>query len=341
MKTIVYVAKDFAPTVALRAVSARVCENQDYISEEHLGGGGEMSSKGDILNSLNTGCVLVSGMGHSAEASELELYAINSAWALGLPIALYADTWGCALRKWFEPIREKVSLLFVVNESEREEVKQFFPNAQVIASGNPLWQTAAFPTKTREDVRKKYNIGENVLNVFLICRKEKHINLPHIQAVIDAVKENASKYPIKVLASVHPGSPDKEQYAKIFSQHSFIEEVAEKAQDILPGVDVVINAGSGAGIEAVYQRVPVIEFTVSSVLDEVERLHGKRVWQLVADGVAVVAHDSVEISKLLDTLREGGEILYTLHSHAEKKYPLPKSKDMAVMVMADEIQKMC
>ena len=337
MKNIVYIAKDFAPSVALRAV-ANECAVQGYTHQDYFGGD---FSKANILSSLKSADMLISGMGHSAEAADLELYAITSANALGLPIVLYSDTWDCYAREWFSSIRKLVSLLFVVSESERVDAEPLFPNARIIVSGNPLWESASFPSMTRENVRKKYNLDDETLAIFLTCGKEMHINLPHIHAVIDAITKNTSKtYPLMVFASIHPGASNKEQYTEIFSRYSFIEEITGKIVDILPGMDVVVNAGSGAGIEAVHQRIPVIEFTIPAVLDEVERLHGTRVWQLVADGVALPAHDALEIAKLLDMAREHGNVINAMAIHATEKYPLPKSRDAAVTLMVSEISKM-
>lgn len=335
---IVFVSRDYAPGAALAGV-AEACLKSGHSVFTHFSKGGEFSeTPADIKRSLEGASMLVTGMAHSPEMAEIELCAIKEASQRGIPIALYADTWGCASREWFEEVRKYVSLLFVVNDDEATKARPLFPNAQVVAAGNPLWQAAAFPTMTREKVREQFGLIEEAFTVFLTCRKEAHINVPHIQAVLEAIA-GIGGYPIRVLASVHPNAPEPAQYDALFAGHSFIQKVTGKAMDILPGVDVVVNAGSGAGIEAMYQRTPLIEFTTPKLEDEVERLHGTRVWQLVADRVASPARNASEIATLLDIAHTGagGNVFETARHMAEEKYPLPAHPHVATQIMASEI----
>ena len=87
--------------------------------------------------------VVLCGMSSSPELAQEELAACEAAVKNGVPLCLLADTFGAWGRPWFEPYRAAASALFVINQEEALKAWELFPNAKIVASGNPAEDNTA------------------------------------------------------------------------------------------------------------------------------------------------------------------------------------------------------
>ncbi|MBX4181709.1 hypothetical protein KW807_02490 [Candidatus Parcubacteria bacterium] len=120
--------------------------------------------------------MLVSGMAFTATGATKEITAINQAISQGIPVALYADTFDCAGREWFEGVREKINILFTPTKGESKKAENLFPHSNIIATGNPLWEASVFPNTRRAEIRTQLEIPEGTKLLFSPLRKETELN---------------------------------------------------------------------------------------------------------------------------------------------------------------------
>lgn len=336
-KKIVLYAADTAPSKALGMVAEELTR---------MGWDANLYARdAEIPLSTDTGLV-ITGMAHSAQAAETELAVLTRAIAIDVPVGLYADTFDCAGRPWFEKIHALADFVFVPTDKERTKAEAVFRNAIVTTTGNPIWEASAFPTMTRAAVRANLGLQDDHVVVFCPLRKELDINRLHLSMVDQAVRHITTQKIIPVV-SIHPGDLNFKKDPKIYK--NFLPHAARllpgtPTEAILPGVDVVVNSASGAGIDAIYQRKPIVEFLPPITLDEVERLHGRRVWQPSEDkaALAVTTGDMA----LLDTallmalkLMLNSEDMKKCQLMAqEEHYPLPAHPRQAIQKMAKLVE---
>lgn len=328
--SIVFVANDTAPSNALGMVAEKLRSRDETV---HVFFGG----KDEVVLPDDTSMV-ISGMSHSLTASEQEISALQQAMYRGIRTGLYADTFDCAQRDWFSDFRTSVGLLFVPTESERIKASSFFGNAQIFPVGNPIWQASAFPDLTRTEALTELKILDGQTVIFCPLRKEAGINREHLNLVAEALKSLEKHV---VLVGIHPGDPNFKNNPDFYKNslppnNRLVTGIPTK--NVLPAVDIVVNAASGAGIDAAYQRKPVIDILIESVLVETERLHGRRVWQPVEDGASIGASSSLELRKAVDILLNSMEKRDRLTMAQEKNYPKPTTPRDAVMDMVNYIQ---
>jgi len=331
MREMVLVATDFAPSAALGMVAEELQKRGEVATF--------LSGKGEVVLPEDTS-VVVAGMAHSPEMAQGELNALQQAVRKGIRIGLYADTFDCAGREWFAEVRREIDFLFVPTEKEMAKALEFFPRARILATGNPLWEASAFPESTRAEVREKMGVVGDQTVVFCPLRKESPLNREHLGLVKQAV-EMIDNERMLVVVTGHPGDQafreNPDAYRPLFPPHT-IQLGGTPVKELLPGMDVVVGAGSGAGIDAIYQRVPVIDVMTELVLDEVERLHRRRVWQPVEDGTSIGISNVEELVSALQRVLSGAEKDRLLAAQ-EKAYPRPSHPKQAVHAMATEIQK--
>lgn len=316
---ITLIAKDFGPATALRIVATKLLKSKIDVQTHFQEDLTEHTSLGDTD-------VLLSGMAFRPEEANCELRLIREAHKQGSHVALYADTWGCAERPWFQEVMPYVTTLFVVDETEACHLQSRYPSVHIHAVGNPLWQLAAFPKETRRVVRTRFNIREDAFVVLLICRKEQEINLPFLEICHVGLKGETAT----VLVSIHPSAPNRDEYRAIVETYGF-RWVDGKTLEMLASTDVVVNTASGAGIEAIYMRKLVLEYNCDLVRDEVERLHYTRVWRPISDGAALSFVTGDDLRGYLKELRKDESMIREkLITSMETKYPTPQYPERAI-----------
>lgn len=324
------IANDFGPSAALQML-AKELQEQGLDAQEKLGMGKDLLSPEDLPARTT---LVITGMGHDEKSSAAEINAIKEAGRQNIPIGLYADTFDCVGREWFSEVRENISFVFVPTRSEKEKAKPLFPNAMIVTVGNPLWQRSAFPTATRVEVRTKFNVGEKQKLLFCPLRKEGGLNrelLEMLKAALEGRKE------FLVVVGTHPGDrkykEDSLVYRGVMPSESCLSS-GTPPKEILPGADLVVNAASGASIEGIFQRVPVIDVLTELVLLEVQRLHGRPFWQPVVDGASLGVSTADELWRGIKELTSN---TYARREMAKKQkgcYSSPESPDQAVKEMA-------
>lgn len=361
------VARDVAPSNALIQLRDALIKRErvhtaNYAYFAYLGEGKPIAGSIEgILETFQGGFItcVVTGMSSSPELAAHELAAGKAAKERNIPLFLYADTYNCHERKWFAELIPD-STLFVINENEKEKVKEKFPTARVVAAGNPLWEDFFFPKMTREGVREALNIPEDEIMILCPGTKSLLVCMQSFSAAIEAASTLDKK--VHVVVSLHPGDENNPLlYAELakFSEipvtitkrlsekearHAHCEPPfvvspgAYKSSEMLPGADVVIETASTLGIEAACQRIPVIDYFTYHALNRIESTTGTRKWEVCNLNAAIDVYD---IKKLARTLRmlvtdEDG-YRRRLETWQEIVYPEPQERGAAIKNMLEAI----
>lgn len=329
-------ARDFGPRFAL-----------EKITEELL-----INKSAQFTATPQDVDVVLLGMSSSPELAKEELAACEAAVKNGVPFCLFADTFRAWARPWFEPYREVASVLFVVSPAEAEKARELFPNAKIVASGNPTWEDFFFPKYTREEVRQKLGVTENQIMALVPGGKNLAVNMLLFGGVIEAVNIFLLKRTFKIILSVHPADGNYNGNACIYDDLArfsrmkvvVVPKNVFPGPDMIPGCDVVVQSFSTIGIGAACQRKPVIEFLTYAGLANMELQTKVRVPETAELGIADICYGDdivtlashiVELSRLESPMRDA------LLLQQEKVFPLPAEKGAAVKMIISALQELC
>lgn len=182
-------------------------------------------------------------------------------------------------RSWkkeeFIPFRKYANTLFVMDEVEAKEAKALYPNANIIATGDPLCEELSKQTKTREEVRSALKVTSKECLVLVAGEKEVNINIPLGVAVIEALLRMSLPELYHVVFTIHPGhTPLTKQsdasdlinfYENQLGKYSPRVRVSVSMKDVpfgigtpemVAGADIVIGTNSMVQVQAAYQRIP-------------------------------------------------------------------------------------
>jgi len=299
MKKIVLVASDIMPSQALQELNKELsqlsCEVVSF-----LGFGKGINNAPEIPKIIASANAVVTGMSTKPKFVEPELLAINTAIANGVPFGFYADTYGVYRRPWFENVRGKASFLFVINKEEAVGAKPLFPNAKIVATGNPMWEEFYFPLLSRKESRAELDIADNQTLIFCPGAKVLMMNAALFINTIEAANQLAlmGKNPVVVI-SMHPGDPNPpETYADLIKYSRVPVKIITRdiltTSDIVPGADILVDFCSTTAIEAAHQRIPVINFFTEIQLGRLEEIIGTREWELNRLGVAEAVYGNAK-----------------------------------------------
>ncbi len=334
MKTVFVGATDIGPTNILKllveAMGKKGAEVKTFFSGE---------SKPESI--AGSGLLIV-GMSSSEELASNEIQVSGEACAHGVGAIYVADTFGSWNRPWFENrIATMMSraTIFVLNEEEAGLAQAKFPSATVVVTGNPCWDKFFFPTKTREMVRLTLGIdnGERVM----LCPwgKSKEVNILHGQKAIEVAGQTGVGV---VIISPHPSDiTSLEDYYGPVCRASkvnirFITKDQMSGPDLIPGSDVVFESASTIGIEAVCQRIPVVDWFSDIALARLEKTTGSRLWPLCEQGAALLYQNSNDLGTITSRIR-GEDNDY--RSRLEVLYPKPARMGIALEKMIEAIEK--
>ncbi|MEK9186558.1 MAG: hypothetical protein AAB885_03160, partial [Patescibacteria group bacterium] len=236
------------------------------------------------LMSFNPDAVLVTTS--SMNISD-ELAVIVQARQRGIPYAIFADTYGAHNRSEMpEEMKRDCSVVFVPDETEKEFSREIgYPRAEV--SGVPIWEDYAdlsnYPS--RGDIRGKLGISDEEIAVVSAFGKDGNLNRRLLQDTVKALRMaiEATKRHFIFIPRFHPGDQslktDPNFYKEVLdgSLVRIIDSSAYKsADDIMPAMDLIVSQFSTIGINAIYQRKPVIEYMIDPVLERLEKQTGRR-----------------------------------------------------------------
>ena len=290
--------------------------------------------------------VVLIGMTSEERLSGGELAAAGIAYKMKIPFGFYSDTFGTFRRPWFKNCRDKASFLFVINEEEAKLAREFFLNARIVVSGNPLWEAFFFPKYTREEVRSRLGVTEDDWMILCPAGKNLTVNLLHLGGVIEALSrlhKDPSHH--KVFFSKHPGDPNSaDTYIDLvkYSRSPFRVVTKEEfsGSDMIAGADIVIESASTMGIEAACQRVPVIEYFTEIALNRLEEANGVREWELVRLGAAREVRGNVThlFNAILVLLfYDGGD--KKLREVQERVFPKPAELGTSLKIMTEVLKE--
>lgn len=258
---ILLVGHDVAPTRAFGLLANHLHHSGVSVETIVCGGGKILPPSTEELEQIVTRAdIVLIGISFPAENADIEIATGRLAMELGKPFGFYADTFGAWNREWFREFRLYASFLFVINKDEAERARNVFPNASITATGNVLWSDYFNPAD-RAAVRAEIGANDGEFVILAPGCKEAVINIGLWTSVIEAARGTSWK----VLLTKHPGdkTPD-DIYAPLLHYAKGMEVSAQwaekKADDIVPGVDAVVDLCGSVGIHAIARRIPVIDF---------------------------------------------------------------------------------
>ncbi len=194
----------------------------------------------------------------------------------GKKYALFADTFGAENRAWFAPVRENAAGIIVVAENEVMPAQKLFPNAKIIAAGNPLWYSYLHSGSREEALDLLNNTGEDTI-ILVAGTKPASINFGMLAATLEAAQRLGERgIHIFVVYGPHPkdeGAADMyESMRSLAPNVSFrILEPTISTGSVLAGVDAVVHPGnSSIGLQTLLsfgRSIPVIDPTFVPLMD--------------------------------------------------------------------------
>lgn len=298
-------AHDKGPSRALRPVELLL--GPGTISWLHDGNavGLDADSASSYLSSEAD--AILTGMSSPAHNAAFELSLARIAKDAGLPLALFADTFGAWQRSWFAPVRDYAKLLFVAHEREIEEARKLFPNARVLACGNPSWD-AYFAPASRDEARAKLGLPSERV-VLSPGMKDPALNFALWTTLAEATRRDL---PVRlhVLLAPHPGDrTNAGVYASLFpyaGENATIGflPAGVTADQAVPAADAVVHSGnSSVGLHALCRGIPVIDCPAPLMGAYVERETGGWHNTLSAHGATLRPRHVTELSVMLTDAR--------------------------------------
>jgi hypothetical protein len=250
---VLFAAYDAGPTVAL----ARVWMEGGRIDWKPFllnAGKQESPSADELVRAVLAADVVVVGMS-SKKTAAFEIEVCQKAMAVRRPLVFFSDSFGTWAREWFAPFRDYVSLVTVVVPSEIAAAQALYPNAKVVATGNPAWEQFHEPYQMR-DQKQLWRLLDARRTDFLIlisgC-KDTAVNKEMIETVLEAAEKLAYlRGPdYKLILSLHPGDTTPvEHYSDWAAYHSEIH-IGSSGQFIVLPPDVIRGDVAVAGVDVV------------------------------------------------------------------------------------------
>ncbi len=188
-------------------------------------------------------------------------------------VALGYQSWA---NEEFAAVRPFVRLLFVVDEEERQRAALLYPDATILVVGHPEWESFAFPTRTRDEVREILGIGPEQKFVLVSGEKEMGVNFALGACVIEALASLPRPEAFRLVFTIHPGHgeyPGRTANVGLIELYKELEAYDPKVHtsislktgpfglgtnDMVPGADIVIGTASTIQIQAAFMRIPAI-----------------------------------------------------------------------------------
>ncbi len=339
---ITMVARDLAPSRAFEMMKAKL-EDRGVRVAPYLGGGKPLpGSMSQIVSDIANSKLLLLGMSSSAELAKEEVEAAGIAMENGVPFGFYADIFGTSSRAWFAPFREKANFVFVLSEVEAEMTRKLFPNAEVIATGNPVIESSFWPAKSALVTRRTLGVvDDSDLLLYCTAGKDLEVNRLHFKAVVDAVSSLWDRKIFKIFFMLHPGDQNipsayedairAEGVQARLMQGKDIKAIGFSSLDVIGACDLMVAAASTSGIEAACLRKPVIDFFSPPGLKRMKEQTGSDTWPPCEFGISRPAFCASHIANAIPDLLGGG--FSEMRAKQEAYFPTPAEPGQAVRKM--------
>lgn len=258
MTKVLMVAHDAGPCAAFREMKAGWPNWHGFLLQA---GKAERPTDAELRLQIKQNDVVLVGLS-SQKTAAFEIEACRQAKAEGRKLVFFSDTFGAWARPWFAEFRDDVSLVTVVVQREVSAAQALYPNAQVVATGNPAWEQFHEPG---DPVAARIAMGaakKESVHLISGC-KDYSVNAEMLLATFEATQDQLFA---RVVFSQHPGdTTPPEQYVMLMDaaarkvHFTFLPQQVMTGEAAMCGADVVIvyNAASLA-LRAVALRIPLV-----------------------------------------------------------------------------------
>lgn len=362
---VMLVARDVSPSQILDRVQVEL-QSRGHEVRAVLGHGRPLDDfPGDSIRALvlTSDFVLV-GMSSTEKLSKEEIVALKAAMDKGIPYGFVCDIFDCYKRPWFADFRERASKLFVPVANEVAETKALFPNAEVVASGNPCWEDY-FDKPSPEEVkalREKYGLSPDRKTILASGGKQLMFNMTFFGGVVGVANANErlaefneiahrEKLPrFQVILSVHPGDPnDISVYNPLthnkedgLSRIPVVIDKGTKSEKLLSVADVAVAMWSNVGIAAACQRKPAINYFTKLYRNFIEA-GGGWPWKPCSElGISELVSDfdgGPRLDEMITWLTNPDSCWSrSMLKKQEEVFPIPPEKGVAVRKICDALE---
>ena len=358
-RNVVFVARDSAPSRAFIKLEP-VLRQSGFNVNLFVGDGKPLTETDEeIVSAVSGANVVVLGMSSSQELAKPEILAGKKAKDSDIPYGFYGDIRGCWARArvgaWFEQLAPNVAFYFGVTQADADAAQEVFPNAQCFGTGNPLREEMAFPRFTRDEVRDRLGVAEDEKLILVPGAQYTWITLSQWVVVMDALWrlcEHGQRF--QLIFTLHPGdrtpyAKDKEtgEHLEIYEHLLAYSPVSARIVDtgemttseIVPGADVIVEFGSSIGIEAAYQRIPVVTLGFEPLFRIFEEVGGTRVPEAAGNGISELV--MADASRLAETIQRllTADGFVKMRTRQKELCPKPTECGAVLRQMADAIEQ--
>ncbi len=311
MLKVLAVAHDLAPSRALRKLIDHIAQAPGHAQTDFvLLNGGTIPPPSDetLKAKVRNADIVVIGM--STPNATVEVRASQLCTIHKKVFGYFADTHGAENRVAFAWFREQANFVFVVGESEIGPVREIFPKAMVLATGNPLWAEFFVP-RDRLTIRRAFRLRSATFAVLAPGTK----NMSHTMGVWIPLVHAAHRMrvdirfePVKLFLSPHPrDSTPRDAYATLCDLAAGLHvdvSLVDDADAFLPAADVVIN-GTTLRSHAVARRIPVIDYyePLSQVWLKRDTGSSETYYSKIGASIGIFGKDSCELADALRHIR--------------------------------------
>lgn len=353
---VLLVAQDKAPSDAFGLLGTELYARGHKVVL--LAGGGKVfpASTDEIHEAVREANIVVVGMSSSAKLAAPEIAACEAAVRQTKLFGFYGDTYHAYQRaaqgSWFGPYSQLADFFFAINKEEADKARKVFtdltPETSVV-TGNPSWESYAFPKFTRAEVRANYGIADDEIMVLSTVSKTTVVNILIYGLLVEALSGPELKS--RIFISHHPGdrtpyAVDQDEVQKTIGvalDNLAINKVGGQANVSLTGVqNIIANVFSDPKMNLniyndlkTFSSVPVE--LIPSDVKTLDVLPGADVvveWQ---SSIAIAAaHQRIPVISVSTEL--GRKRLYST-SKTEKWEPVELGISEGVGVNVDEIRE--
>jgi len=245
-------------------------------------------------------------------------------------------------------------MLFLLQETLRHHASSS-NLSRCFGTGNPLREEMAFPRFTRDEVRDRLGVAEDEKLILVPGAQYTWITLSQWVVVMDALWrlcEHGQRF--QLIFTLHPGdrtpyAKDKEtgEHLEIYEHLLAYSPVSARIVDtgemttseIVPGADVIVEFGGSIGIEAAYQRIPVVTLGFEPLFRIFEEVGGTRVPEAAGNGISELV--MADASRLAETIQRllTADGFVKMRARQKELCPKPTECGAVLRQMADAIEQ--
>ena len=224
-------------------------------------------SDDDIRDLVRQADFVLCGISQPAQNAHMELIAVEEARHRQIPFGFYSDAKGAWGRDTIAKFRDDASLILtVLGGTEVVDTEVMFPNAQVVCTGNPLWEQYFVPAD-REKSRALCEASPDEFVVLSPGTEEPVITIQLWAAVIEAAVMMGDGRDKVVILTQHPGDQTPPEMYKLLVDYApaldvrLVGPMKASSDDYVPGVDAVVaNMNSSVAVHAISRRIGTVDF---------------------------------------------------------------------------------